>query len=35
MNKGYFPILIELANKIAPEHIELMVQGAKALSKKI
>ena len=27
--------IIELANKIAPEHIELMVKGAKALSKKI
>ena len=27
--------VIELANKIAPEHIELMVKGAKALSKKI
>lgn len=26
---------IELANKIAPEHMELMVKGAKALSKKI
>jgi histidinol dehydrogenase len=27
--------VIELANKIAPEHMELMVKGAKALSKKI
>ena len=27
--------VIELANKIAPEHIELMVKDAKALSKKI
>ena len=27
--------VIELANKIAPEHIELMVKGAKVLSKKI
>ncbi len=27
--------VIELANKIAPEHIELMVKGAKPLSKKI
>ena len=27
--------VIELANKIAPEHIELMVKNAKALSKKI
>ena len=27
--------VIELANKIAPEHIEFMVKGAKALSKKI
>ena len=27
--------IIELANKIAPEHMELMVKGAKTLSKKI
>lgn len=27
--------VIELANKIAPEHMELMVKGAKTLSKKI
>ena len=27
--------VIELANKIAPEHMELMVKGTKALSKKI
>mgnify|MGYP001288947086 FL=1 len=27
--------VIELANKIAPEHMELIVKGAKALSKKI
>ena len=27
--------VIELANKIAPEHMELMVKGAKVLSKKI
>jgi len=27
--------VIELANKIAPEHMELMVKGSKALSKKI
>ena len=27
--------VIELANKIAPEHMELFVKGAKALSKKI
>jgi histidinol dehydrogenase len=27
--------VIELANKIAPEHMQLMVKGAKALSKKI
>ena len=27
--------VIELANKIAPEHMELMVKGAKAFSKKI
>ena len=27
--------VIELANKIAPEHMELMMKGAKALSKKI
>ena len=27
--------IIDLANKIAPEHMELMVKGAKALSKKI
>ena len=27
--------MIELANKIAPEHLELMVKNAKTLSKKI
>ena len=27
--------MIELANKIAPEHLELMVKNAKSLSKKI
>jgi len=27
--------VIELANKIAPEHLELMVKNAKSLSKKI
>ena len=27
--------MIELANKIAPEHMELMVKNARALSKKI
>jgi len=27
--------MIELANKIAPEHMELMVKNAKSLSKKI
>ena len=27
--------MIELANKLAPEHMELMVKDAKALSKKI
>ena len=27
--------MVELANKIAPEHMELMVKNAKTLSKKI
>ena len=27
--------MVELANKIAPEHLELMVKNAKSLSKKI